>query len=416
MKRGGYGTPFRPPADGWPAAGRKVFFGALYQHQRPALNGLTAFQNTTQVPLQPNQVGPPVTRYTPDEEGGSDGDCEVHPTNGLIGGPWLGPDFPPALAVNTYTPNGTVDFGKAGRRRGFKNVQAVRQWHGALPWNSHDPVGCNSTACRTLVTDSWGNAPGDSGYVTTYDSTYYEPEQLTASQIKYLALGFSAEKTVTRSSYNYSYGPGTAQGVGDLYYEQVSYSTISGACSVDAGSGKITSTLKTTQQVTENFPIASPPVFYISTYIDGGAGYTSDGTTTVNYPKGMVADVDADIVDVHCLNDIPFLAAALDEWNEAIPLDDSPSWQQSLPEIGGWSVAATINSGPPGLPPIVVGAISLAVTRTDTVYSWALTMDRWIFGELGIDRHRYVYNGSFTLSNPNTSASVYGDLTGRCPR
>ena len=75
MKRGGYGKPWRPPADGW-SVPRKVYFGGLYQHLRPALNNLPRFVNNTQATLQPGQVGSPVTRPTLD--GSGSGGCENH--------------------------------------------------------------------------------------------------------------------------------------------------------------------------------------------------------------------------------------------------------------------------------------------------------------------------------------------------
>src|SRR5580692_6378578 len=86
MKRGGYGKPWRPPADGW-SVPPKIFFGGLYQHVRPALNNLPRYQNNTQVTLQQNQVGSPVTRINP---AALVANCGVTDTSGLPEIPWIG--------------------------------------------------------------------------------------------------------------------------------------------------------------------------------------------------------------------------------------------------------------------------------------------------------------------------------------
>lgn len=139
MKRGRYGKPYRPPADGW-FVPQKMYFGGLYQHIRPALNNLLRFQNNTQVALQQNQIGRPVTRYAPDLSGPSS--CEDHPDNGLPKGPWIGLGTNQGLPVvlggnssglgylgNSFQQNGVNSLGLAARLRGFKNVQAARSWN-----------------------------------------------------------------------------------------------------------------------------------------------------------------------------------------------------------------------------------------------------------------------------------------------
>ncbi len=173
MRRGGYGKPWRRPADGW-AVPPKAYLGGLYQHRNDTLNDLVAFRNTTQVTLQPGEVGSPLTRYTA-RAGGSV--CEVHPDNGLPPLPWIGPGSeqfatPPA---NTFVAQGTVDFGAGCRKRGGKWVQAVRQWHGAYGFNSHDPSGGPDTLCTTTVDG-----------VTTYRN--YESYQAAPDQTKYTAV------------------------------------------------------------------------------------------------------------------------------------------------------------------------------------------------------------------------------------
>ena len=143
MKRGGYGKPWRPPADGW-SVPPKIFFGGLYQHVRPALNNLPRYQNNTQVTLQQNQVGSPVTRINP---AALVANCGVTDTSGLPEIPWIGVGanqfLPPVLGgtlQNTFQLNGTNSFGQAARQRGGKWVQALRQWHGCLPWTDRKSV------------------------------------------------------------------------------------------------------------------------------------------------------------------------------------------------------------------------------------------------------------------------------------
>jgi len=174
MRHGGYGKPWRQPADGW-FVPPKAYLGGLYQHQNATINWLSALQNTTEVTLQPNEVGPPVTRYTPSPGGST---CEAHPTNGLPTIPWIGPganQLLPGAAVNTYELSGTVSFGMNCRRRGGKWVQAVRQWHGAYGFTSHDAGGCADTYC----------SPGSAGYP---DGGAYESYQPTPDQVKYTQM------------------------------------------------------------------------------------------------------------------------------------------------------------------------------------------------------------------------------------
>jgi len=248
MRRGGYGKPWRQPADGW-GVPPKAYLGGLYQHQNTTINWLPALENTTEVTLQPNQVGPPVTRYTAAPGGVT---CESHPTNGLPPIPWVGPganQLLPGTAVNTFELSGTVSFGMNCRRRGGKWVQAVRQWHGAYGFTSHDPGGCADTQCASTVDG-----------VTTYRA--YESYQPTPDQTKY--LGMSATCTLTQnltfkitSVYNYL--------TGGNYWTRVQTSAYVGSktCAiqteVNASSGMLqlegnttTNSLTLTQTVVDN--------------------------------------------------------------------------------------------------------------------------------------------------------------------
>ena len=115
MLRGRYGSPYRPPPDGW-SVPPKTFFGGLYQHLRAALNGLPKFVNNTQTQLQQNQVGSPVMRPSPAPSGGAG--CESHPNNGLPQIPWIGtgndqyrPYHLGGSLGNTYVQQGTNDLG-----------------------------------------------------------------------------------------------------------------------------------------------------------------------------------------------------------------------------------------------------------------------------------------------------------------
>lgn len=147
MIRGGFGIPYRPPAPGsWP----KILppFTDCFQHVNKALNGIPKYVNSTSVTLQPGQVGRPVPR--PALLSGQDCETTVDsplPAVGWIAKTDIGISAPLASWKNTYTRQGTNDLGAACRLRGFKNVQAVRQWHGRPGFLDYEFNNCADTSC-----------------------------------------------------------------------------------------------------------------------------------------------------------------------------------------------------------------------------------------------------------------------------
>jgi hypothetical protein len=400
MTRGGFGIPYRPPCDGWPNP-RKLYLGGLYQHFQSSLNGLPQFTNTTQVPLQPNQVGPPVTRIAPDHSGANS--CEQYPDNGLPRMPWIGladsQGLPPILGGtlnNTFTQEGTNNKARC-RQRGEKWVQAKRQWHGILPWSSHDAHPCSSVFC----------ANGSS----------YEPYQSTPTQTKYLTVGYDYH---TSADYNHASSSGTV-----VYSDVMS---LTGSRSVDALSGKLTSSLLSTELALSG---AMPPITL--TNVSGGSGDTMTNGATTHHASGVSTWIDSQAaVDYHCSN-ASFAGAGI----TPISLDDFVSqWNRTkagdiTTELYGW--LPTDTSVMPAMPAVSSlasydsGALAFSQTtsygttnwtariqwtRTDTTYSWAayFTSDppqaAW---DYSLPVHLST-SGTITLSSPNTSASVYSDL------
>ena len=397
MRRGGFGKPYRPPPAGWPIA--LPPYSSVYSHKNPALNDLVVFRNTTSIQLQENQVGRPMTRPVPNL---SATECEHDWQNGLPKKPWIGPDADQFLTsglpgMNQFDCTGTTgggithvqgagphnDMGKKCRLRGFKNVQAYRQWHGIFGWTSHDPGGCADTYCAGAT-------------------RYYEPVQLTADQTKYRTITYAGSK---ESIYTYD-----VNHYGTQTYSYRSESSISGNQSVDANSGLLSNTLLTEQTITFVFDDTSQNIHqnYIQKYTNGGAGYTQTQDSKIgapvlrtNFNKGMTADVDADVgTDVHCLSDIQYLLDLAAGWpdSDATVVPTSSGW-----EIGPLTVAYDAARG-------LYNTLHIKVSRSATVYEWVADRDLWSDAGVYIDvlRHDH-YEGSFTLSDENHSSDIYAD-------
>lgn len=402
MKRGSYGPPYRPPADGWFVPPR-AYLGGLYQHARPALNNLPRYQNNTQVTLQPGQIGSPQTRGAIT----APNNCEEQLNNGLPNIPYIGTANAQAPAnawQNTYALNGTNSFGQTTRQRGFKNVQAVRQWHGTPPWTSHDPLGganCNNTACVH------GN-PGDSDYAVTW----YESYQPTPAQTKYTTLNVSADLDVLYQL------PGDGGVTGT--YEILCHAR--GAISVNPASGKITNTLTTTETDTETPTGASAYTRYQSTN-GTGAYYDNTGAVTQAIRAGATTKIDGVCgADVHCAaitcphtdlgwyGDGGSLLDLIGAWNQNWPNGGgSPPYgftaATPLPQptdINNYAATASLTYGDG-----TIEAITLSWTRTDTIYSWNVQYTRhdWSGTLIG----SYTFTGSLTLANANTAAALQAD-------
>lgn len=417
MKRGGYGKPWRPPADGW-FMPNKTYFGGLYQHIRPALNNLPRYQNTTQVPLQPNQVGSPVTRINP---AALVANCGITDTSGLPEIPWIGVGAnqfrPPVLGgtlQNTFAPNGTNSLGQAARLRGFKNVQALRQWHGVHGWLS-EANACQSTYCLTEINDVNGNAPGSPGYVPTYTSTAYEPYRPTPEQVRYRTLSVAASSNY--SSVSVSGGePGPAG-----FPHTTLVQTASGSRSVDAYSGKLTSSARTTL-IKQLVPTGT---WFTAQQSSGGAGYTQASITSapVYFTHGMATDLDGLFNGITCTPSVTVpgetilgapadLASLVSSWNAQVTGWSSsvPTWASGLlPPISdpfNYSASATITD-----PSGNNWSITLSWSTSNTVYTWSLNFGITIFGTTGFETQvTNLYSGTLTLSDPTPSSWVHADV------
>lgn len=417
--RGGYGKPWRPPADGW-SVPPLTYLGGLYQQQRPALNNLTAYQNTTQVTLQQGQVGPPVTRYAINEAGPDS--CEQYPANGLPNIPWIGTgdnQLLPAQAVNTFAPQGTTSFGQNCRQRGGKWVQFVRQWHGTYGWTSHDPGSCADTVCSTEVPDYAGRIPGATGYVPTYQYTWYESYQPSPDQTKYLTCSVSLNWSDTEID-------------DDQTQYTVTTASAGGSRTVDALSGRITSSLSTSQTVTFGTP-ADPVTTMQST---GGAGFEIIGGVRQNFASGLATVLDAVAgSDLHCATPvIPGTEAAgmsglatdfydfVSTWNGNVQTLLAEYGSTSLPMMPAVTSPDGYDSGALAWSVVYDSTrttnytLRLQWTRTSTVFSFDFyytVTDQLTTGTPpvtnSVPQSNIQFSGSFTLSNPNTSADVYAD-------
>jgi hypothetical protein len=192
-KAGGFGSPYRAPAGGWPAK-RKFAKGSCFQHRKAAEDGIPEWQNVTVVadfklPGDPNYSagGVPVFPRYDDGAGWPDGlACPDEVCIGSAGyqpcGPWLHddratcatPDTTHATVdANCYLKGGTLDLSQCRKGPGFKNVQAQKWWHGRFGYRSHDFYGSQGRA-------SWFPLSDDT---CTHE---HEPEQTTAETTKYL--------------------------------------------------------------------------------------------------------------------------------------------------------------------------------------------------------------------------------------
>jgi len=415
MKRGGYGKPWRPPADGW-SVPPKIFFGGLYQHIRPALNNLPRFQNNTQVTLQTNEVGSPATRINPQALVAN---CNVTDTSGLPEVPWIGladnQYLPPVLGgnlTNTFQQNGTDSFGQTARQRGFKNVQAVRQWHGCFGWLSQDaPSPVANTLCVSEVCDCQNNPPPGSGltcggdptpgssYYNTYNTTSYTPFQARPDQTKY-----------TQVTWSVSYDESSTDTDGNV--SEVN-STGGGAVSVDAYSGKLTSSLATSETDT-NTPNVGPPD--IIKHVVNGYDSVTNTYGNESFVDGIIGN------DFH--SGYPPAIASQDlfsfvNWwsngqcgltltvgaNPLPPVTDPNNYDASLNfSTPSFDVPTNINHW----------TIHVKWSRTATEFSWIFSYHNWCTTTDGstpsLIRSDIEFSGSATLSNPNTAADVYADV------
>ncbi len=354
---------------------------------------ITKFENTATVP-SPSGGDPiaPYERWTIDESG--PGSCEEH-NCGDIGpadapcAPWIGVDQttadiqynPSSPGPNTFSSSGTVAFDFC-RPLGFKNVQAMRSWHGAFPWTAPE-AGCPTTICSN------GTTP-------------YQVYQAIPTQTKYLVATYDVH---VRNSFAVGDDAG-----GSLSADKT------GARTVNAMTGEITSGVITTQTTVENFE----GTICNSFFSNGGAGYTNgDCSGEVDFPKGLTTVLDGVDTDLHCnfpllRPDDPefFLGDLITEWNDGsyaggggdnpfVP--GSPMPAISDPNNYSFSGSGTINDGENTY------GVDVSFSRTATTVTWNfLLTDNIDGGPPG--SNSFNYYGTITLSSANTSDDVYTDV------
>jgi hypothetical protein len=391
MRLGSYGSPYRHPAGGWHTP-PLTFLGGLYQHQRSTLNNVPALQNTTQVFLQPNQVGPPQTRYTPPGGPG----CEQHPDNGLPNTAWVG--LPPGDFVNTFTPQGTVSYGLNCRQRGFKNVQAVRQWHGTLGFVDRDF--CYSQVCFATGHNRPGVTGGGFGTITAGVFNYAGPigaqHQGAAPQTKYLEQVLTINFSGTFSGINAS----------SAFSSDLVVNALSGQQS-PGPAGCFSNPVPAGDQ---DFPFDpgndfraklvtlldyNSIVSYFAQFIslDGGAGVSA--TQYYTNPSAGVFRLCTDAVPIPGTSGYP--AATLEEIT--VPVDGMGNLTTGTFQRKMYlPVSATLS---------YVNTYTETLTVSNTAITYVMEQSS-VYGPY--NGLTYIMTAQAVLSNPNPAAGVYADL------
>lgn len=99
-------------------------------------------------------------------------------------------------AVFAYTrQDATIDFGKCAQV-GWKQIWARRNWHGIFGFLAPESADdWSDGVCDYLVTDSNDVAPGDPGYIPTYDSKFWRSYQSAPTVQKYARMDISINMT-----------------------------------------------------------------------------------------------------------------------------------------------------------------------------------------------------------------------------
>src|SRR6185437_2510652 len=243
--------PFREPCDGQSLCGA----GPLWQHGTNTAQNIPQYINTTDVPdWASSGTINPYERWTPDPGGGES--CDTHfCVDG--GAPCVA--WPKPYPTNTFASSGTnIDLSLC-HKTGFKNVQARRTWHGCFGWVS-SCVNCNTNLCS--------------------DGSGYRSWQGTADQTKYLTM------TVEAACHASDVNP-------DSSVNWSSDSTGSGARTVNAQTGEITSTISTT----ELDKAVNPDTGELETDKD----VTNGADSVTGAPSGQSSLIDAAVgTDFHC--------------------------------------------------------------------------------------------------------------------
>lgn len=262
------------------------------------------------------------------------------------------------MTVQTFVTGSTVSLGKC-LNMGFKDVAGVRMWHGTFSWLSND--GCAL---------SHSVAPDQTKYLTvTYD------------------VHFS----------NLSDFDGTSD-AGDL----------TGARTVDANTGLITSTVTSTETIKSGQITPGTPV--ITYFTDGGAGYNlvfnpdTGMYDTVPFASGGGTKIDSGF-DLHCGFPsfaigvgLGSLADYVASWNAGFPSDPVPD----ITDINSYSGHASHTAFG------VTSTFDAEFSRDDTSVSWDFSTS-FPTDNPGAPSQHYSFNGSVTLSNTNLGSAIVSD-------
>jgi hypothetical protein len=362
---GKYQQPYRMPCEEI-ADEPSITFGDPFENS-VGPEKVDKYTNTTEVDnwdTPPPATIPPYEMFHDNSGGGA---CESNgcdPGTTPCGTGWAEP-----VPANTWshTPGDKVDFAVA-HKRGWKAVQAARSWHGALPWTAPE------AGCKTVLCDD-----GVSGY---------QEYQSSPSQLKYLTVTYDVH---LRNHFD------AGEDAGGYWNADKT-----GARTVNAQSGQITSTLTTSEERAANFGSGAA----IIRHVDAGAGYTDvdgDGIHESDFDSGGTTILDDLDNDLHCSfprfrADADFdLPGFISAWNGAhvtpMPLMTDPnsyscSITSSDPD-GPWTVAATFS-------------------RSATVVSWHFTVHQNDPGD-GED-NTFEYYGTITLSSANHGDDVLADI------
>lgn len=360
-------------------------------------SGLDIYTNSTMVtsPFDGSSSIAPYERWSIDlSEGDS---CEIHHCNDNIGcNPWILPYTTNSFALTTHS-NATCK----PKAFGWKGVQARRAWHGTFGFLSHDPSGCNSTIC---------------------DTGAFEPYQSTIDQTKYLTAVYDAVREEIGEGSTYTYDSGANQWVaGTLTQSFARNSTAAGTRSINADSGELTNGVKRQADYYNYFDEEITFPFPHYKHIVDGAGWDAnplDGGQTASNCGETALDADLN-TPPFCLTDVPSISQSVFIWNSSV----DPTYAVTstpITSVDGWSLTVTIPGfddvvgSVPGAtynPPIPDSVLDISVTRTNTEYSWTVTLDIWN-GDFttGLSHIEYHTNGSVTLSNENVASDIYSDL------
>lgn len=341
----------------------KVFLNGCGQNLDKLSLNVKTFANTT----SPTPVPRPGSR-----NGGGGCDCTIEWNNSGSGTNWnsafigtqewwqtasLNQDM---QTVQSFISGSNVNLGLC-QYEGFKDVGAYGMWNGSFGWTQSD--GCAPTA---------SDAP---------------------SQTKYLTVSYDVHFS------NLADFDGTSD-AGDL----------TGARTVDATTGLITSTVISTETIKSGQITPGTPV--ITYFTDGGAGYNlvfnpdTGMYDTVPFASGGGTKLDS-TPDFHCGNFPAFgigvglgsLADYVASWNAGFPSDPVPD----ITDPNSYSGHASHTQFG------VTSTFDAEFSRDDTSVSWDFSTS-FPSDNPGAPSVHYSYNGSVTLSDANPVSSIHSDV------